>query len=307
VNRRTSASTVIASIFLFVVSATASAQPPTPPPDPQDPPGVTITAATPSQPDDDPAALDPLEPDFSLVSLPTTLRLPTHRGDFHLSHRFNLNLVCGDSESDCLSARVGGLFGLDSGANIGLEFRFGIMRNVQAVVLRTSLSQTIQLSLQYDAWHENADHPLSISAIAAIEGDHNLGANTPDTQETRYSPSLGLIVSRKVAGRLIAYLEPFWIHNTAGQGLPTRDTGMIGVGGRLRLSSTVNLVGEVAPRVSGLALRDPQFGFAIEKRVGGHVFSLTFTNNPGTTFRQISSGGNPDTLNLGFNLSRKFY
>jgi hypothetical protein len=298
---------VIASIFLFVVSATASAQPPTPPPDPQDPPGVTITAATPSQPDDDPAALDPLEPDFSLVSLPTTLRLPTHRGDFHLSHRFNLNLVCGDSESDCLSARVGGLFGLDSGANIGLEFRFGIMRNVQAVVLRTSLSQTIQLSLQYDAWHENADHPLSISAIAAIEGDHNLGANTPDTQETRYSPSLGLIVSRKVAGRLIAYLEPFWIHNTAGQGLPTRDTGMIGVGGRLRLSSTVNLVGEVAPRVSGLALRDPQFGFAIEKRVGGHVFSLTFTNNPGTTFRQISSGGNPDTLNLGFNLSRKFY
>jgi hypothetical protein len=304
VNRRTSASTVIASIFLFVVSATAGAQPP--PPDPQDPPGVTITKATP-QADDDPAALDPLEPDFSLVSLPTTLRLPKHRGDFHLSHRFNLNLVCGDTESECFSTRVGGLFGLDSGANIGLEFRFGIVRNLQAVVLRTSLSQTIQLSLQYDAWHENADHPLSISGIAAIEGDHNLGANTPDTQETRYSPSLGLIVSRKVAGRLIAYLEPFWIHNTAGQGLPTRDTGMIGVGGRLRLSSTVNLVGEVAPRVSGLALRDPQFGFAIEKRVGGHVFSLTFTNNPGTTFRQISSGGNPDTLNLGFNLSRKFY
>ena len=302
-NRRTSASTVIAAIFLFVVSATAGAQPP---PDPQDPPGVVITKATPMA-DDDPAALDPLEPDFSLVSLPTTLRLPKHGGDFHLSHRFNLNLVCSDSESDCLSTRVGGLFGLDSGANIGLEFRFGIMRNLQAVVQRTSLSQTIQLSLQYDAWHENADHPLSISGIAAIEGDHNLGANTPDTQETRYSPSLGLIVSRKVAGRLIAYLEPFWIHNTAGQGLPTRDTGMIGVGGRLRLSSTVNLVGEVAPRVSGLALRDPQFGFAIEKRVGGHVFSLTFTNNPGTTFRQMSSGGNPDTLNLGFNLSRKFY
>ncbi len=37
------------------------------------------------------------------------------------------------------------------------------------------------------------------------------------------------------------------------------------------------------------------------------MFSLTFTNNPGTTFRQISSGGNPDTLNLGFNLTRKFF
>jgi hypothetical protein len=274
----------------------------------QDPPGVVITSATPAQAsDDDPAALDPLEPDFSIVSLPTTLRLPTHRGDFHLTHRFNLNLVCGDVESNCFSNRVSGLFGLDSGANIGLEFRFGVARNLQAVFHRTSLSQTIQLSLQYDAWHQNAAHPVSISGIAAIEGDHNLGASTPDTLETHYSPSLGLVVSRKVANRLVVYLEPFWVHNTAAEGLPTRDTGMVGVGGRLRLSSTVNLVGEVAPRVGGFVPRDPQFGFAIEKRVGGHVFSLTFTNNPGTTFRQIASGGNPDTLNLGFNLSRKFY
>ena len=54
-------------------------------------------------------------------------------------------------------------------------------------------------------------------------------------------------------------------------------------------------------------IRDPQFAFAIEKRVGGHVFALTFTNNPGTTFGQIAQGGNPNTLNLGFNLTRKFF
>jgi hypothetical protein len=301
VTRRPSASAVLVFLVsLFLVAPLAFAQEP-------DPAGVVITKATPSQPDDDPAALDPLEPDFSLVSLPTTLRLPRHAGDFHLSHRFNLNLVCGDTENDCFSTRVGGLFGLDSGANIGLEFRFGIARNVQAIVHRTSLSQTIQLALQYDAWHQSASHPVSISGIAAIEGDHNLGASTPDTLETHYSPSLGLVISRKVANRLAVYLEPFYVHNTAGEGLPTRDTGFLGVGGRLKLSSTVNLVGEVAPRVGGFNPREPQFGFAIEKRVGGHVFALTFTNNPGTTFRQIASGGNPSTLNLGFNLSRKFY
>jgi hypothetical protein len=304
VNRRTSASTVIASIVLFVVSATAGAQPP--PPDPQDPPGVTITKATP-QADDDPAALDPLEPDFSLVNLPTTLRLPVHKWDFHLTHRFNQNLLCVNDEPSCFSHKVQTLFGLDTGANIGLEFRFGLARNLQAVFLRTSLSQIIQLDLQYDAWHQNANHPVSISGIASIEGNHNLGASTPDDEDTHYSPALGLVISRKVANRLAVYLEPFWVHNTAGEGLPRRDTGFLGVGGRLRLSSSVTLVGDVAPRIGGLSIREPHFGFGIEKRVGGHLFALTFTNDPGTTFRQIASGGNAETINLGFNLSRKFY
>ena len=64
---------------------------------------------------------------------------------------------------------------------------------------------------------------------------------------------------------------------------------------------------EVSPRVGGLAIGDAQYGFAIEERVGAHVFSLTFTNGPGTTFRQIAHGGVPEHLNLGFNLTRKFF
>jgi uncharacterized beta barrel domain-containing protein DUF5777 len=306
VTRRPSASTVL-SLVLPLVFMTAPAF--VSGVYAQDPPAdVTITSATPTQaPDDDPAALDPLEPDFSIVNLPTTLRLPVRGWDFHLTHRFNQNLLCVNNEPSCLSHKLQTLFGLDTGANIGLEFRFGIARNLQAVVHRTSLSQIIQVALQYDAWHQNASHPVSISGIAAIEGDHNLGASTPGDENTHYSPSLGLVVSRKIANRLAVYLEPFWVHNTAGEGLPTRDTAFLGVGGRLRLSSTVSLVGDVEPRIGGLAIREPHFGFGIEKRVGGHVFALTFTNDPGTTFRQISSGGNAETLNLGFNLSRKFY
>ena len=305
--RRSCASTVLALVIIFAVTAqVALAQPPDPatqpPPDP-----VVLTAQTPSADDDDPARLDPIEADYSLVSLPTTLRMPVRGWGFHLTHRFNQNLLCVNNEQSCVSHKLQTLFGLDTGANIGLEFRFGIARNLQAVVHRTSLSQIIQVSLQYDAWHQNASRPLSISGIASIEGDHNLGASTPDDESTRYSPALGLVVSRKLGSRLGVYLEPFWIHNTAGIGLATRDTAFLGVGGRLRLSSTVQLIGEVAPRIAGLTTREAQFGFALEKRTGGHVFALTFTNNPGTTFRQISTGGNPDTINLGFNLTRKFF
>jgi hypothetical protein len=49
------------------------------------------------------------------------------------------------------------------------------------------------------------------------------------------------------------------------------------------------------------------YAFAIEKRVGAHVFSLTFSNGASTTFRQIAHGGIPGGLYLGFNLTRKFF
>ena len=44
-------------------------------------------AQDPPESDDD-SALRPLEPDFKIVNLPTTLPLPLHGGNFELTHRF---------------------------------------------------------------------------------------------------------------------------------------------------------------------------------------------------------------------------
>lgn len=270
---------------------------PAPPPDPP------AAATTPQAANDDPARLDPVEPDFVVVNLPTTLRLPVNGGDFHLTHRFNDNLRETDSD---FGDHAAGLFGLDSGANIGLEFRWGLMRNLQGIVQRTSIGQTVQFSVKYDAVHQNTARPLSVSGIASIEGENNFHNNS--RRQARFAPALGVVVSREVGDALAVYVEPFWVHNTAGVGLPKRDTGFLGLGARVRLGSTVNLLGEVSPRIAGLrTLGDPLYGFAIEKRVGGHVFSLTFTNRAATTFRQIAQGGTPGNLNLGFNLTRKFF
>jgi hypothetical protein len=63
----------------------------------------------------------------------------------------------------------------------------------------------------------------------------------------------------------------------------------------------------MTPRVNGYAPDEHQYGFGVEKRVGGHAFSLTFTNSFGTTYGQIARGGTANTLYLGFNLGRKFY
>jgi hypothetical protein len=61
------------------------------------------------------------------------------------------------------------------------------------------------------------------------------------------------------------------------------------------------------PRVGGYAPDQAAYGVSIEKRVGKHMFSLTFTNSFGTTFAQVARGGAANTLYLGFNLGRKFF
>jgi opacity protein-like surface antigen len=244
--------------------------------------------------DNDDAELVLAEPDFRVLNLPSTLRLPRHGSSFQLTHRFNGNLRRGS-----LGGNAGNLFGLDQGAAVGFEYRFGIARHLQAAVYRTAIDKTFQFYGKYDAVRQDDSIPVSLSALVSVEGADNF--------QERYSPALGVAVSRIVADRLAVYATPIWVHNTAAILNTDRDTFFVGIGGRVRVSSTVYVVGEVAPRAGGYSPDKPAYGFAIEKRAGGHLFQLNFNNGQGTTFGQLARGGFPESLYLGFNLARKFF
>jgi hypothetical protein len=243
---------------------------------------------------DDDAVLILAEPDFRVLNLPSTLPLPLHGSSFQLTHRFNGNLRRGS-----FGGNASGLFGLDQGAVVGFEYRFGIARHLQAAVYRTAIDKTFQFYGKYDAVRQGGSIPLSLSAVASVEGADNF--------QERYSPAVGLVVSRMAGERLAVYATPVWVHNTAANVNIDRDTTFVGIGGRLRVSATVYVVGEVAPRAGGYSPDKPAFGFAIEKRAGGHMFQLNFNNGQGTTFGQLARGGFSDSLYLGFNLARKFF
>ena len=102
-------STVLALVLSFAgfTAAPVYAQPPAAP------------AAAPASDDDD-GKLRPLEPDFSLVNLPTTLPLPVHAGNFHLTHRFNENL-----RHDSFGTQASNLFGLDQAQPFSLSIASG--------------------------------------------------------------------------------------------------------------------------------------------------------------------------------------
>jgi hypothetical protein len=261
-------------------------------------PAVAVAQA----PADDPAALKLAVPDFALVGLPTTLRLPRFGSSFRVTHRFLRPL--NDDFSDVLDD----FFGIDSGAQIGLEYRFGIIRNGQIGIHRTS-NRTIEFFAQYAALRQGANSPVDVSVLGTVEGTNNF--HEKDGTESSTSPAVGAIISRTVGDVAAFYLEPIWVNNTnpdPSELVDDNDTFMIGLGARIRFRPTVYLVGEFAPRSNGYKPGVNHGSFGIEKRAGGHLFQLNFSNAFGTTMAQIARGGpGENDWTLGFNISRKFF
>jgi Membrane bound beta barrel domain (DUF5777) len=245
---------------------------------------------------DDDSAINPAEPDFTLISLPTSLRLPQFGSAFRVTHRFARPLT-----SD-VGGLAGDLFGLDSGAQIGLEYRFGIVRNGEIGIHRTS-NKTIEFFGQYGVARQKEHVPIDISALVSVDGTNNF--------RDRYVPALGAILSRRFGARGALYVEPTWVHHSNVQPLSSadaRNTFMVGIGARLRVRPTVSVVAESAPRLSGFRPGVNHGSLAIEKRVGGHVFQLNFSDSFATTMGQIARGGaSSNDWYLGFNISRKFF
>ena len=243
----------------------------------------------------DDESIDPLEPDFTLVNLPTGLPVPRMKGAFRVTHRFARPLGSGD-----FGELLENFFGLDGGAQIGLEYRFGIARGAQLGVYRTS-NRTIQFFGQYRLRRPGDEMPLGLALLAAVEGLNNF--------REEYSPSLGAVVSYRFGSRGVVYAEPLWVGNTSQD--PTDIDGddgtlLVGLGGRVNVHGDVYVVIEVAPRVAGHSPDSEHASFAIEKVVGGHVFQLNFSNGIGSTPGQIARGGTDDWF-IGFNISRKLW
>lgn len=259
--------------------------------------GMSTSPAWAQLPDEDPdLEVNVAQPDFTINALPTTLRLPKGRFAFRVTHRFLRPLGTGD-----FGSLVEDFFGFDTGAQIGLELRYGLVRGVQAGVNRTS-DRTIQLFGQYDVGSQ-ASFPVGVNAWISVDGTNNF--------RDSYSPAVGVVLSREIGTSGAVYAQPIWVNNTNPEPSDVADdnsTFLIGLGTRLRIRPTVYVTAEISPRVVGYAPGDALLSFGIEKRAGGHSFQLNFSNGFGTTVAQIARGGTDfEDWYIGFNISRKFY
>ena len=283
-----------------------------------------------------PATVDPrdladrrpslVEPDFTIVNLPTTLRLPRYKSAFRIAHRFTRTLNNPD-----FGDVAGNLFGLDGGAIIGLEYRFGVMRGLQAGVYRTS-SKTIQFFGQYDAMRQTPAVPFTLNLVASIEGLNNFHRGViVEDEDNAYATAVGALLSRTAGDRAAFYLQPSYVfhsntystagcleHIEHGHDVPgcvdattvgvESNTLLVGLSTRLRLTAGVYAVGSWTPRASGFRPGVSLKTFGIEKRLRGHVFQLNLSNSLGTTVAEMARGAsNNDDWFLGFNISRRFF
>ena len=235
--------------------------------------------------DDDPAVLKLAEPDFTLVALPTSLRLPKFKSAFRVTHRFTRPLGDGD-----FGDLAGDLFGLDSGARIGLEYRFGIIPNGQIGIHRTS-DKTIEFFAQYGLLRQGASVPVDVSA-------HRSASTAPTTSRTAIRPpsarsSRGVSATSRAR---VCRADLGQQHQPAaeGAGRPQRHVPDRRRRAASAIRPTVYVVGEIAPRAAGYKPGVNHGSFAIEKRAGGHTFQLNFSNAFGTTMGQVARGG-PDS------------
>jgi hypothetical protein len=280
------------------MSGVAHAQPSAPTPTTEGT-GSESTAATASaaQDDDPDADVNLAQPDFTLAALPTTLRVPRHKSAFRVTHRFGRPLGQGS-----FGDLVEDLFGLDGGAQIGLEYRFGLLRKTQVGIHRTS-NRTIEFFGQRELLAQGEGAPITIDALVSVDGTNNF--------RDSYSPAVGAVLSREFGDRAAVYLHPIWVNNTNPLPEELADDNssvLVGIGTRVRIRPTVYVLLEGAPRVAGFDPGVTHVSLGIEKRAGGHSFQLNFSNSFGTTLGQIArGGGSNDDWYLGFNISRKFF
>ncbi len=305
---------VLTGVLLAPVMSLAQSQTPAPAPgpDPRDEADLALNLA---------------EPDFTIVNLPTTLRLPRMKSAFRVTHRFTRSLSDGS-----FGQLAGELFGIDSGAQIGLEYRIGIMRGLQAGIYRTSAGKTIQFFGQYDAIRQSENVPVTVDLLASIEGLNNFHKGAAvDEEDNEYATTVGVLLSRTIGTRAAFYLQPSYIfhsntYSTAGclehiehghvfpecEAAPITgiesNTLLVGLSSRIRLSQRTYVVASWSPRASGFRPGVSLATFGIEKRLGGHAFQLNFSNSLGSTMAQHARGAaNNSDWFMGFNISRKFF
>jgi hypothetical protein len=281
-------------------TAEGGAATPTPStPDPKAAPATPAEADAEAalQDDDDDPDLDVnlAQPDYTLVNLPTSLRMPRGKFAFRVTHRFGRPLDDGN-----FGDLAADLFGLDAGGLIGLELRYGLLKGTQVGVLRTS-DRTIQFFTQQQIVGQEK-FPLGLALNLTADGTNNF--------QDSYSPGIGLIVSREIGKVGAVYFEPTWVNNTnqlPSEVVDDNDSFLLGVGARFRVTRRMYLVAEAAPRVSGYDPGSTAASLGVEMRAGGHAFQLNFSRGLGTTMGQVARGGTEDDWFIGFNISRKFW
>lgn len=274
--------------------------------------------------------------DYRVVNIPTPKRVVRGSLNLNFTHRFSEPVrPFRQSTRD--------LLGLDSFSVSSLGLSYGITDRLYVNAYRSPICQpglckTIEIGLGYHLLDEAGRSPVALNTYASIEGDNNFGKN--------YTYNMQAMLARSVTKYVNVFFSPAVHFNANGQRrfnprpenfFPPalianqfhldKHAASFGFGVNARIRPTTSLLFEYTPRVgfklgNVVPIFDARFrvigfrnvseaalGFGVEKRIGRHSFSLTFSNTQTTTTSRYNSSNlalPPDKFIIGFNLYRRF-
>ena len=275
--------------------------------------------------------------DYRLVNVPTPKRVVRHSLNVYFTHRFAEPVhPLNDSARD--------LLGLDSFAVSSFGVFYGVTDKLYVSAYRSPICQrglcrTIELGVGYHWLDETRHSPLALSTYASIEGDDNftehftyniqamLARSVTKYVNLFFSPAVHFNANgqRRFDPRSTDFFPPAAIADQFSQ---DKHAGSFGFGANARIRPTLSLLFEYTPRVGfKLGRVEPIFnsnftrivgfqneseaeiGFGVQKDIGRHTFSLTFSNTQTTTTARYNSSNlvlPPSRFMIGFNLYRRF-
>lgn len=233
-------------------------------------------------------------PGYGTRFLQTQSPLVNERGILEavFTHRFNqpVNEAGGND-----------LFGLDSGANIGLGVSWVPVARLSAEVYRASSGGDYELAAKWAVLEPTRERPLGVAVRA--------GANwmTKYELEDKLGGFGQLLVAWTFGDRVTLAAAPTFASNTP----LFKNVFNVPLAVQVRLGRGLYAGGEYILRNRDLDGSVGQWSFAVEKSLWRHRFLVWIGNSPATTVDQMVAGDyaggvTESNIRLGFNISRQF-
>jgi len=227
-----------------------------------------------------------------LIDLPTPYTVGARGLEVLFTHRFQQSVQNGDSHN---------LWGLDSGADVGIGLAYGVTRSLDLSLLRSSFQEDFELAGKFRVIEQARRVPLSIALRAGADLLGRAGVADP------HRPFAQLVLARQIAPGINFIATPSWVRDTPR----LRDAWNVPLGLTLPLPAGSLLDLEFVPKNRDLKESVAAWHAALSKAVGQHLFSIVVGNSRATTVDQYlggdsAAGFRARDVRLGFNLVRNF-
>lgn len=219
--------------------------------------------------------------------------------EFLISHRFgNIN---GGSQQ---------FWGLDQ-SNIRLALEYGVSRNLNIGLGRSSFDKVIDGFVKYRFLRQSGSTPLTLTGLGSLTRNTDQSLDIKDSH--RYTYTGQLLIARKINSKLSLQMAPTFIQRNL---VPTNNDAngliAIGIGGRQRLTKRLALNFEYFAQLTDFnAERANSIAIGVDIQVGGHVFQLHLSNAQQMNEKGFIGETDGDffggDIRFGFNISRVFH